>query len=265
MAVKLKEFKDIAGIWRSGQITGKLLDKIGTLIKPGITTARLDEFAEQFIAKHGARGAFKGFRGFPATICASINTEIVHGIPGDRVLEDGDIISVDTGAVLDGYVSDSARTYCVGGFIPDASLQRLLDGTRLSLEAGIAALEPGQPLRQVSRAIEDVLVEYRLGIIRELTGHGVGFELHEPPTVYNFDTGSRKPKLENGMVLALEPMASLGSENLLLASDNWTYSTADGSLSAHFEHTVALWDGQPVVLTDAGDDTARQLFGTVAS
>jgi methionyl aminopeptidase len=263
VGIRLKNAKDLAGIWRSGQVTGKLLHEIGSLIKPGMTTAGLDAFAEDFIKKHGGRGAFKGYRGFPGTICASINSEIVHGIPGPRMLAEGDIISVDTGAVLDGYVSDSATTFVVGGGEPEADVVRLLKGTRLSLQAGIEAVVEGKPLRMVSRAIENVLRNHRLGVIRELTGHGVGFALHEEPTLYNFDPGNRRPMMENGLVVAIEPMASLGSENLLLATDNWTYSTADGSLAAHYEHTVALWEGQAVVLTDPADETARALFGAL--
>jgi methionyl aminopeptidase len=264
VGIRLKTAKDLAGIWRSGQITGQLLVEIGTLIKPGITTAQLDAFAEEFIAKHGGRGAFKGYRGFPATICASVNAEIVHGIPGPRTLAAGDIISIDTGAVLDGYVSDAATSFWVGVDPIPQNVERLFNGTRESLSAGIAAVADEMPLRMVSRAIENVLRQYRLGIIRELTGHGVGYQLHEEPTLYNYDTGSRRPRMENGLVVAIEPMASLGSENLLLGADDWTYSTADGSLAAHYEHTVALWEGQAVVLTDPADETARAMFGPLA-
>jgi methionyl aminopeptidase len=260
VSIRLKNAKDLAGIWRSGQITGQLLVEIGTLIKPGATTAQLDAFAESFIAKHGGKGAFKGYRGFPGTICASINAEIVHGIPGSRELVEGDLISVDTGAVLNGYVSDAATSFVVGSRDVPADMTRLLQGTRESLDAGIAAVAEGKPLRLVSRAVENVLRNHRLGIIRELTGHGVGFALHEDPTLYNYDTGNRHPRMDNGLVIAIEPMASLGSETLLLASDNWTYSTADGSLAAHYEHTVALWDGRAVVLTDPADETARAMF-----
>ena len=262
MGIRLKSAEDLAGIWRSGQVTGKLLIEIGSLIKPGVTTAQLDEFAEEFIAKHGGRGAFKGYRGFPATICASINSEIVHGIPGDRVLAEGDIISIDTGSVIDGFVSDSATSFWVGEGPQPQAVEHLFNGTRESLVAGIAAVAENTPLRMVSRAIENVLRNYRLGIIRELTGHGVGYQLHEEPTLYNYDTGSRRPRMDNGLVIAIEPMASLGSEQLLLGADDWTYSTADGSLAAHYEHTVALWDGQAVVMTDPADETARTMFGS---
>jgi len=266
--IKLKNFKDIAGIWRSGQLASQLHDELRQQIKPGITTLELDSYAREFIARHKATAAFLGYRGFPAALCVSINDEIVHGIPGPRVIEEGDLVSIDLGVVLDGYVSDTAFTWLVGpdGVIePTAASQdnlvRLCEGTRDSLLAGIEALQTGVRLRKISLAIQGVLLSHRLGIVRELTGHGVGYALHEAPTIYNFDAGARGPLLENGAVLAIEPMATAGSENILLAADQWTYKTADGSPAAHFEHTVALWDDQAFVLTDRRDESARSAFG----
>jgi methionyl aminopeptidase len=264
VGLALKKARDIAGIYASGQITGKFLDEVAERVKPGITTAELDKYAAEFIAAHRAIPAFLGYRGFPASICVSINDQVVHGIPGGRTIEPGDLVSIDVGVVLDGYYSDAASTYIAGGEAVSSDVERLMKGTRISLDAGISALKPGIPLRLVSRAIENVLVKHKLGIIRELTGHGTGFQLHEEPTVYNFDPGIRRPLIEDGMVLAIEPMASLGTSEILLAADKWAYSTADGSLSAHFEHTVVCWDGLAFVLTDPKDDTARQIFGKAA-
>lgn len=259
---RLKNGQQIAGIWRSGQIAGQLQLEIEQRLRPGQTTAEIDAFAAEFIGKHGATPAFLNYNGYPGNICISMNQEIVHGIPGQRMVNPGDLISVDVGVILDGYYSDHAKTYFVGDKASQPErVTRLLSGTRRSLYSGIDALKVKQPLRLASRAIEHELRRAGLAVIRELTGHGTGTALHEEPTVYNFDTGARKPFVENGMVLAIEPMAALGSENILLAADNWTYYTADGSLAAHFEHTVAVWDGGVFILTDPGDETARQAFG----
>lgn len=268
MPQQLKSFKDLAGIWRSGQLASQLHAELRQQLKPGVTTAELDAFARGFIDQHEARPAFLGYRGFPAAICVSINDEIVHGIPGPRVINEGDLVSIDLGVVLDGYVSDTAFTWLVDAQgaceldpAADGDLARLCQGTSDSLAAGIAAVKAGGRLRLISLAIQEVLLGHRLGIVRELTGHGVGFALHEEPTVYNFDSGQRGPVLANGLVLALEPMATTGSESILLAADQWTYKTADGSPSAHYEHTVALWDDQAFVLTDCQDELARSVFG----
>lgn len=262
--MRLKSFKDIVGVFRSGQITGKLLNEIGGEVWPGQTTAALDEFAAKFIAGHGGTAAFLGYNGFPNSICTSINEQVVHGIPGDVVLKEGDLLSIDTGVVLDGYVSDAARTYVVGSGEVGQDVQRLLKGTHDSLFAGIEAIEANIPLRMVSRSIEQVLKGAHLGIIRELTGHGVGFALHEEPTVCNYDPGQRLPLISDGLVIAIEPMATLGSAGVILASDNWAYLTADGSLAAHYEHTVACWDGKPFILTDPENESAAQVFGRAA-
>ncbi|HES58317.1 MAG TPA: type I methionyl aminopeptidase [Firmicutes bacterium] len=262
--MRLKSFNDIRGIWRSGQITGKLLNEIAGEIHPGQTTAALDDYAAKFIGGHGATAAFLGYNGFPGSICTSINDQVVHGIPGDRELAAGDLLSIDVGVVLEGYVSDAARTYVVGEGETGPDVERLLAGTRESLAAGIEAIEPGEPLRLVSRAIEQVLKGARLGVIRELTGHGVGFALHEEPTVCNYDPGQRLPLVSEGLVIAIEPMATLGSAGVILAADNWTYLTADGSLAAHYEHTVACWDGHGFILTDPADEQAVQAFGRAA-
>lgn len=266
--MRLKTEHDVIGIWRSGQIASELHHELREMLKPGVTTAALDTFAQRFIAQHHATPAFLGYRGYPASVCVSINDEIVHGIPGERRIEQGDLVSIDLGVTLDNYISDTAWSWWITEAGPAETFQlmepaagRLCEGTLAGLLAGIAAVAADQPIRRLSRAIEEKLRGSRLGIIRDLTGHGVGFELHEEPTIHNFDTGARGPILRPGAVVAIEPMATLGSEEILLGADNWTYRTADGSLAAHFEHTVALWDNQVFVLTDHLDDTARQAFG----
>ena len=265
--IKLKNARDIAGIWRSGQVSGRLHQELRAMIKPGMTTKDLDDFAREFIRKHGGKPSFLGYRGYPAAVCVSLNEEIVHGIPGDRVIEPGDLISIDLGVTLENYVSDTAMTWLVNEGGADDNYQaagdrvmKLCLETRNSLYAGIEAVVTGRRLRDVNRAVQNVLLDARLGIVRELTGHGVGYALHEEPTVYNYDTGAVGPALDDGLVLAIEPMATLGSEEILLAEDDWTYLTADGSLAAHFEHTVVRWDGDVFVLTDPDNDKARQAF-----
>ncbi len=269
--MRLKTAQDVIGIWRSGQIAGELHQELRQMLKPGVTTAALDAFARRFITQHDATPTFLGYRGYPAAVCVSINDEIVHGIPGERRVEQGDLVSIDLGVTLDDYISDTAWSWWIAEDGPVETFEsmepatgRLCEGTLAGLRAGIAAVATDQPLRKLSRAIEEQLRGSRLGVIRDLTGHGVGFELHEEPTIHNFDTGARGPILRAGAVLAIEPMATLGSEEILLGADNWTYRTADGSLAAHYEHTVALWDNEVFVLTDHRDDAARQAFGSSA-
>lgn len=269
----MKSARDIAGIWRSGQITAILHTELSHRLAAGVSTLELEEFARSFISKHGAIPTFLGYqvgsRAYPAALCVSINEEIVHGIPSQRRIKPGDFVSIDLGVTLDGYISDAARTWYIGDNSSvcqppqGSSTERLFNGTLRSLDAGIAAMRDGVHLREISRAIEAVLVESEVGIVRELSGHGVGFQLHEEPTLFNYDTGRLGPMLQNGLVIAIEPMATLGSTEILLSSDEWTYCTADGSLAAHFEHTVVLWDGSAFVLTDQHDENARQAFGAI--
>ncbi len=208
----------------------------------------------------GATPAFKGYRGFPATLCLSLNDEIVHGIPSERMLEKGDLLKVDVGSNLGGYFSDTAWTFAVGGEVSDEA-NRLMDSTERSLCEGIGAITHGGSLNDIGRAVNDVIRSAGFKVIRDLTGHGVGFSQHEPPTVYNYTVPGEDMRIRNGMVLAIEPMAAIGSEKIFCGSDGWTYKTLDGSLAAHFEHTVAVWDGEPVVLTKLGDKRALELFG----
>ena len=239
--VRLKSKNDIAGIYRSCRIVARLLYEIASKIKPDVPTAELDQWAEGFIRDSGAVPAFKGYRGFPATLCISLNDEIVHGIPGDRRLAGGDLVKIDVGAILNGLFSDAAKTFTVGYSSPQAS--ELVDTTERSFFSGIAAITNGAYLSDVSKAIQSTIQNAGFKVIRDLTGHGVGFAQHEPPTVYNYPVMDEDMKLRNGMVLAIEPMAAVGSEKIFAASDGWTLKTLDGSLAAHYEHTVAIWDG----------------------
>jgi len=232
----------------AGRITARALRLVGEAVKPGITTAELDRIAEDAIREDGAVPAFKGYHGFPSTICASLNNEVVHGIPSlNRRLVEGDELSVDVGAVIDGFFGDSARTYPVGELAPAA--QALLDATRASLEAGIAMCVPGNHLYDISHAVQEVAEGAGFSVVREYVGHGIGRQMHEEPQVPNFGPAGKGPLLETGMVFAIEPMINAGAAGVRSLDDGWTVVTEDGELSAHFEHTVAIIDDGPSILT----------------
>lgn len=233
----------------AGRITARALDAVSSAVRPGITTADLDAIAEDVIVKAGARPAFKGYHGFPATLCTSVNDEVVHGIPGDRVLREGEIVSVDCGAIVDGYYGDSARTFPVGQVSDEAT--RLLDVTRRSLEAGIARCRPGMRLYDVSAAVQEVAEAAGFSVVREYVGHGIGRSMHEDPQVPNYGKTGTGPTLRTGMVLAIEPMINAGAADVRSLDDGWTVITVDGAMSAHFEHTVAVTENGPLVLTVA--------------
>lgn len=257
--VRIKSRSDIAGIYKSCKIVAALLNEVEDRIRPGVTTLELDKWAEDFIRANGAIPAFKGYRGFPATLCVSVNDEIVHGIPGDRVLKEGDVVKIDVGSNLGGRFSDCAKTFSVGNLNGVAA--SLMKATDDALEKGIEAISPGGMLSDIGRAVQGTIHAAGYKVIRDLTGHGVGFAQHEPPTVYNYPVAEEDMKFRNGMVLAIEPMAAVGSEKIFCASDGWTYKTLDGSIAAHFEHTVAIWEGRPVVLTRLEDELAEEIFG----
>ena len=259
MELRLKSRSDLEGIYKSCQVVARLLEEIEHLIAPGVTTGELDSWAEDYIEKNGASPAFKGYRGFPATLCLSLNDEIVHGIPGKRELAHGDILKVDVGANLGGSFSDAAKTFAVGPGVNGTAL-RLMNATEAALCDGIDAVSSAAYLTDIGRAIESRIHSSGFKVIRDLTGHGVGYAQHEPPTVYNFPVPEEDMRLRNGMVLAVEPMAAVGTERIYCASDGWTFRTLDGSLAAHFEHTVAVWDGRAVVLTSVGNEAAAELF-----
>ena len=246
---------------KAGRVVADLHEEVFEAVKPGVTTAALDEIAERFTRSRGAIPSFKGYRGFPATLCTSVNDEIVHGIPSrDVVLREGDLIKIDAGAIVDGYHGDSAATWVVGGdAAADPQVLSLIERTRAGLWAGLCAARPGGRLTDISAAVEAVALPHRYGVVREYVGHGIGRALHEDPHVPNYGRAGRGPKLVTGLVLAVEPMFNLGSEETELLEDDWTVVTADGSLSSHWEHTVAITEDGPWVLTARSDEPAWPL------
>jgi methionyl aminopeptidase len=231
----------------AGEVLAATLDMLEGRIRPGVTTAELDAAAERFIRSHGAIPTFKGYRGFPGSICASPNEMVVHGIPGPYRLAAGDIVSIDVGVTLDGWVADAARTFAVGEI--DATAKNLLAGTRASLDAGVDRCRQGKRIGDVSRAIQRVAERAGLSVIRSLVGHGVGRSMHEDPQVPNYGRPGKGPLLEEGMVLAIEPMLTAGRAGVRVASDGWGIYSQDGSLAAHFEFTVAITAARPRILT----------------
>jgi methionyl aminopeptidase len=232
---------------RAGDLVARTLDLVELSVRPGMTTAELDRLAEDFIRSHGAVPAFKGYLDYPATLCISINDEVVHGIPGKRQLKEGQIVSVDVGVCIDGWYGDAARTLCIGDV--GAEAQDLLAATREALRRGIEQARAGNRLGDISAAVQTYAEENGYSVVRDLVGHGIGRQMHEEPQVPNFGTPHTGVDLKAGMVLAIEPMVNIGGPAITFDSDKWTVRTADGSLSAHFEHTVAITDNGPDILT----------------
>lgn len=247
--IQLKSAREIDLMAQGGKILGATVEMLRGAVRPGITTGELDRLAEAFIRDHeGAVPAFKGLYGFPGSICASVNQEIVHGIPSKkRVLNEGDIISIDVGVGYKGYFTDSATTVPVGAISAEA--QRLLDVTKGALDAGIAAAVIGNHVGDIGAAVQAVVESAGFSVVRDLVGHGIGVEFHEEPQVPNYGKPKRREKLVPGLTLAIEPMVNIGGPATKTLGDRWTIVTLDGSLSAHFEHTVAIADGGPQVLT----------------
>ena len=236
----------------AGRVIAATIDLLVRSVVPGVKTKELDAIASREIRRLGAKPSFKGYRGFPASICVSVNQEIVHGIPGDRVLQDGSIVSMDVGAIVGGYHADSAVTAAVGGVAPEA--ERLIEVTRLSMELGIKQAKAGNRVGDISAAVERFAEAQGYGVVREYVGHGIGRALHEEPSVPNFGEPGKGPLLRPGMVIAIEPMLNMGGWQTRALEDGWTVVTADGTLSAHFEHTVAITEDGPQVLTSLGGD-----------
>ena len=234
---------------RAGRVVADVLALMEETLAPGVTTAQLDAIAEDYIRKSGARPSFKGYKGYPVSICVSIDDEVVHGIPSMRVIEEGQVVSIDVGAIWQGYHGDGARTFFVG--TPPADTARLIDTTRLSLLAGIAAAVPGASVEDISGAVEDVAVEGRCDIVRPYVGHGIGTRMHEDLQVPNYRQGRRGAELAVGVCMAIEPMLALGSADVETLEDGWTVRTKDHSLAAHFEHTIAVTENGPEILTKA--------------
>lgn len=233
----------------AGQIVARTHQELKKHIHPGITTIELDAIAESFIRKHDAVPSFKGYNGFRGSICASVNEELVHGIPGDRVLHEGDVISIDIGAKYNGYHGDSAWTYGVG--IISSENQHLLDVTEESLYMGLKEAKPGERLSNISHAIQLYVEANKLSVVREYVGHGIGMDLHEDPQIPHYGPPNKGPKLKPGMVLAIEPMVNAGSRYVKTLQDDWTVVTVDGRMCAHFEHTIAITEEGYEILTKA--------------
>jgi methionyl aminopeptidase len=242
-----KSAEEIERMARSGQVVAETLSAIETLLEPGLTTKELDEAAEDLIRSRGGVPTFKGYRGFPASICASPNSMVVHGIPGVYRLEEGDLISIDVGVTLDGFVADSAWTFAVGEIHDDRV--RLLEAGQAALAAGIEQARAGKHVGDISAAVQRATEAAGFSVVRSLVGHGVGRSMHEEPQIPNFGEPGRGPRLEAGMTLAIEPMITAGAASVFMAEDHWSISTDDGSLAAHFEHTVAVTDDAARILT----------------
>ena len=245
--VRLKTKNEIALLRESAQLVSKTLGMLAGEIKPGVTPLQLDQLAESYIRDHGAVPGFKGLYGFPNTLCTSLNQQVVHGIPNDTPLEDGDIISVDCGALMNGFYGDQAYTFMVGEV--DDEIKDLLMVTKECLIKGIEQAKAGNRIGDIGFAVQQHAESHGYGVVRELVGHGIGRKMHEAPEVPNFGKRGKGTKLKNGMTLAIEPMINLGTKNVKQMNDGWTIVTADARPSAHFEHDIAILNGQPEILT----------------
>ena len=255
--VSRKSKREIDKMRVAGRVVAEVLALIESELKPGVSTGHLDRLAEEHIRSARGIPSFKGYLGggkygrgpnaFPASTCISLDAEVVHGIPGDRQIRDGQIVSIDVGVIVDGWHGDAARTFIVGK--ARAGVEELVAATRLAMMAGIAAAEPGRRVGDISAAVEDIGKQAGYGIVRQFVGHGIGTEMHQDPQIPNYRTGYRGMELQPGMCLAIEPMFTLGSGDVQVMPDHWTVVTADGSLAAHFEHTIAVTEHGPEILT----------------
>lgn len=245
--VTLKTKSELQSLQKAGRLTAMALRAGGEAVRPGVTTAQIDHLIHDFIVRHGGIPSFLHYGGFPASACISVNDEIIHGIPGSRVLREGDIVSIDVGAKVGGFHGDSAYTFACGKISPAASA--LLDATKHSLELGIAAAVPGNRIGDISAAVQGYVEPLGYSVVRDYVGHGVGRELHEEPEVPNYGRAGHGVRLVPGMVIAIEPMINEGVFDVRVLDNDWTVVTADGKLSAHFEHTIAITQNGPVILT----------------
>lgn len=243
----LKTEREIEKMRKAGRLVGETHAFLEKLIKPGITTKELDEAAEDFIRSNNALPAFKGYNGFTGSICVSINDEVVHGIPGLKKLNDGDIISIDIGTIIEGYYGDGAKTHIVGNASDED--KRLIEVTRQSFYEGIKYARVGYRLSDISHAVQAYVEKNGFAVVRDYVGHGIGQSMHEEPQIPNFGLPGKGPRLQAGMVLAIEPMVNAGTYRVKVLKDNWTVVTADGKNSAHYEHTIAITDDEPLILT----------------
>lgn len=245
--ISVKNADQLKLMREAGRITGEALMLAGEAVKPGVTTKQLDTIIRRHIESRGAKPTFLGYGGFPGSACISINDQVIHGIPGPRVIEEGDIVKIDVGAFYKGYNGDSANTFAVGNVSEEA--KKLIEVTRESFYRGIAEAKAGNRIGDIGYAIQSFVEANRFSVVRKYVGHGVGEELHESPDVPNFGTKGHGVRLYSGMTIAVEPMVNIGSYEVSEMKDKWTVVTADGSLSAHYEHTIAITDGEPVILT----------------
>jgi len=245
--ITVKSPQELESMRRAGKIVGNVIDLLKAAVAPGMTTKDLDKIAYEEITRQKAKPTFMGYHGFPASICTSVNEEIVHGIPGKRILQEGDIVKVDVGATIEGFIGDAAVSLPVGEVTPEAIA--LMDDTRLSLEEGIRAAQPGSRVGDIGAAVQAYGESRGYGVVREFVGHGVGRFLHEDPQVPNYGQAGMGPLLRVGMCIAIEPMFNLGDWHTKILDDEWTVITADGKLSAHFEHSIAITEGGPEILT----------------
>jgi methionyl aminopeptidase len=245
--VTRKSRQEIEKMRQAGRIVAEVLALVESELKPGVSTAYLDRIAERYIRSHGATPSFKGYHGYPASLCISLDDEVVHGIPGERTIRDGQVVSIDAGAIYQGWHGDGARTFIVGESRPDVA--KLIETTRTAMMAGIAAAIPGNHIGDIAAAVEDIAAPGGYGIVRQYVGHGIGTAMHEEPQVPNFRSGNPGMKLTAGMCLAIEPMLTMGSADVETRPDGWTVVTKDGSIAAHFEHTITITDQGPQILT----------------
>ncbi len=245
--ITLRSAAEIERLAKVNALVARVLSELMATVEPGVTTRDLDRLAERLLSDAGAQPAFKGYHGFPATICASVNEQVIHGIPGDRVLREGDIISIDMGAKMDGFYGDSAVTVGVGTIKPEA--ERLLLVTRTALDKAVAVVRPGARVHDIGATVQQYVEAHGYSVVREFVGHGIGTSLHEEPQIPNYGIAGRGARLAEGMVLAIEPMVNAGKASVKVLGDGWTAVTKDGSLSAHFEHTVVVTDTGVRILT----------------
>ena len=250
MAVILKSTREVEHMRRAGKVVRAVLEHVRAAVKAGATTLDLENAAESKMKEFGAKAAFKGYHGFPCVLCTSVNQEVVHGIPSKkRVLKEGDIVSIDFGAIVDGFYGDAAITVAVGEKLDDTT-RRLLDATKASLQAAIDVVRPGATLGDIGAAVQEVVEAEGFSVVRDFVGHGIGTRMHEDPQIPNYGQRGRGLKLKEGMVLAIEPMVNVGKPEVEVLKDGWTAVTADGTMSAHFEHTVAVTETGATVLTE---------------
>ncbi len=243
----IKSSNEIELMRKAGKVVAETFEILKEKIRPGITTGELDRVAEEYILKCGAIPAFKGYGGFPAAICTSVNDQVVHGIPGQRILNDGDIISIDIGAIIEGYYGDAARTYAVGNV--DKMALKLIEVTKQSFYEGIKYAAPDNRLSDISHSIQRYVESNGFSVVRDYVGHGIGQKMHEDPQIPNFGKPNRGPRLRPGMALAIEPMVNVGHYNVNVLDDDWTVVTRDGSLSAHYENTIIITSSEPLIMT----------------